>query len=655
MKTGKKSIQWRLVVIYVLVIVIVMQAVSFYLIDNIESMLENSFESTLSNTSKLLGQKLSNQLDKPEYYEPVLLDELRYQRPNPDLTSESQEYNILLFDSEFKIIFGPKESYWVDDLLLNLAENKKKYDSAIRQDPVSEVRYLNVAQEILNDEGDLEGYVYLIAAMEEQVYEKVKDIRDILLVGTGITLVISLVLSLALAQTITKPIKELTHSAAEMARGNFSQQIEVHSRDEIGQLGEMFNSMAEQLSQTLGEISNEKSKMDAIFTYMSNGVIAFDTTGEVLHINLKAKELLSLPEDEKNIVAEIIEKLEIEDILETVTSNRLIVKEIRLPFDGGRIVRVQQAPFKREEQLNGVIMVLEDITEQQKLERMRREFIANVSHELKTPLTNIQIRIQTLQEYLEQKKLSPNQLINEIQAGWKMLDYTEEEIADLLVHGATSEYDLTYQELKDLHVWQIAKLQESMLPIIEMEAQRMNKLVRDLLQLSQLDSELDGLHRVDFALNELVEDVANRMLSATKEKNISIKYTSDGEALVSADKDAIEQVLVNILSNAIKYSPPGKDIYVVLNKKGNFVRISTKDKGIGIPAQDLPRIFERFYRVDKARSRQMGGTGLGLAISKEIIEAHGGNIEIFSESGKGTEVVFTIPLKMQEGLSHGEN
>ncbi|MFP4456961.1 MAG: ATP-binding protein [Clostridia bacterium] len=648
MKTRKQSIQWRLVVIYVLVIVIVMQAVSFYLIDDIESMLANSFENTLNNTSKLLVQKLSNQLDNPEYYEPVLIDELRYQRPNPDLASDSSEYNILLFDEEFKMLFGPQESYWVDDLMLNLADSEQNYDSTIRQDPVSEVRYLNVAQEVTNEEGVTEGYVYIIAAMEDQVYDKVKDIRDILFVGTGITLIISLVLSLALAQTITKPIKELTHSAAEMARGNFSQQIEVHSNDEIGQLGEMFNSMADQLNQTLGEISNEKSKMDAIFTYMSNGVIAFDITGELLHINPRARELLVLPEDDENIVDEIVEKLEIEDISKTVNSNRLIIKEVRLPYDSGRIVRVQQAPFKREEQLNGVIMVLEDITEQQKLDRMRREFIANVSHELKTPLTNIQIRIQTLQEYLKHKDLTPNQLINEIHAGWKILNYSEDKIIETLPNDAKSEYDLTYEELKNLYIWQITKLQETMLPVIENETKRMNKLVRDLLQLSQLDSEQNGLNMVEFTFNDLVKDVSNRMASVAKEKDMNVNYKADGKAYVKADKDSMEQVLVNLLSNAIKYSQKSKDISVALRKKEKVVEVSVVDNGIGIPAQDLPRIFERFYRVDKARSRQMGGTGLGLAIAKEIIEAHGGKIEIFSEAGQGTEVVFTVPLKEQE-------
>jgi two-component system sensor histidine kinase VicK len=644
MRTRKQSIQWRLVAIYVLVIVAVMQAVSFYLIGDIEKMLENSFEQTLSNTSELLVQKLSNQLDVPEYYEPLLLDELKYQRPNPDLAPESQDYNILLFNSEFKMLFGPQESYWVDDLLLRVAEDDVDYQSSVKQEPISEIRYLNVAQKIRNEEGQVEGYIYIIAAMEEQVYSKVKDIRDILFVGTGITLVISLILSLALARTITKPIKELTHSAAEMARGNFSQQIEVHSGDEIGQLGEMFNSMADQLSQTLGEISNEKSKMDAIFTYMSNGVIAFDITGELLHINPRAKELLVLPEDSDNIVDELVDKLEIEDIHQAVNSNRLIIKEVRLPYDGGRIVRVQQAPFKREEQLNGVIMVLEDITEQQKLDRMRREFIANVSHELKTPLTNIQIRIQTLQEYLDQVELNPNELINAVRAGWRILGYSQDDIKNVFPEEAETEHDLTFNELKELYTWQIKKLQESMLPVIETETKRMNKLVRDLLQLSQLDSEQNGLNMVNFELNELVRDVSNRLDSVANKRNVSIDYVDGDSANVCADKDAIEQVLVNVLSNAIKYSHNNQNVHVELRKKSKVAEISVRDEGIGIPAQDLPRIFERFYRVDKARSRQMGGTGLGLAIAKEIMEAHGGKIEIFSEADKGTEVLFTVPL-----------
>jgi two-component system sensor histidine kinase VicK len=186
--------------------------------------------------------------------------------------------------------------FWVDDLIIATAPDGVTYQGNIRMNTDTNTRYQNSCMKIVGEDGLTQGYVYIIAAMEDQVYSKVDDIRGTLLMGTGITLVIALVLSLMLAQTITKPIVDLTFRAAEIARGNFSQQIVVESDDEIGQLGQMFNSMADQLSRTLGEISNEKSKMDAIITYMSNGVIAFDTAGELIHINPRAKELLVLPE-----------------------------------------------------------------------------------------------------------------------------------------------------------------------------------------------------------------------------------------------------------------------------------------------------------------------------------------------------------------------
>ncbi|QOR34164.1 HAMP domain-containing protein [Clostridium sp. 'deep sea'] len=656
LKRRSASIQWRLVFIYVLVIVVVMQAVSFYLISNIQKMLEGSFEKRIQDNSHVLANRLRDNISDTEYVSRIIEDELKYQRPNDDSSNAAvDKYNILLFNNEKKLIYGPSDDflYWSDDVLINAELSDDNYYTKIKKNVTDQnKRYLISCEKIVSDEITL-GYLYTIAAMENQVYKNVNQIRSTMLMGTMITLVISMILSLALAGTITKPIKQLTLSAAEMARGNFSQEIEVHSNDEIGHLGDMFNSMARQLSQTLGEISNEKSKMDAIFTYMSNGVIAFDINGELIHINPLAKELLVLPNKEAHLlVPEIIEKLEINKIEQTAKMDRLIVKEITLPYDGGRTIRMQQAPFKREKQHNGVIMVLEDVTEQQKLERMRREFIANVSHELKTPLTNIQVRIQTLQEYITEKKLTPIQLINIIKAGWRMLNINRDRVKQLLPGDAFDEYDLTYEQLKELYAWQIESIQRKMLPDIVSETTRMNKLVRDLLQLSQLDSEHVKFNKRRFSINSLLEQVVERMQATAKEKSTIITYEAKPDMPeVFADSDTIEQVAYNVLSNAIKYSPNDSEINVTLTREDSFAVVSIHDNGIGIPAEDLPRIFERFYRVDKARSRRLGGTGLGLSIAKEIIETHGGHIDIFSIMGEGTEVRFTLPfVKAVDGV-----
>ena len=642
-----KSIQWRLVFIYVLVIVVVMQAVSIYLISDISSMLENSFEESIAKTAALLVDKLVDRLDDTEYMNGIVGDEERYQRPNKDYSEgEIKDYGIYVLDADSKVIYGSDDmEFWVDDLIIATAPEGVTYQGSIRTNTDTNTRYQSSCMKIVGDDGKTQGYVYIVAAMEDQVYSKVNDIRRTLLMGTGITLVIALALSLMLAQTITRPIVDLTYRAAEIARGNFSQQIDVASDDEIGQLGNMFNSMASQLSQTLGEISNEKSKMDAIFTYMSNGVIAFDTAGELIHINPRAKELLVLPEGDQQVsLVDLIDRLAIDDIGAMVKSNRLSIREVTLPSAEGRIIRIQQAPFQREERLNGVIMVLEDITEQQKLERMRSEFLANVSHELKTPLTNIQIRVHALQDYLEEREMTPPQLLHAVNAGWRILDYTPEQVKATLPTDALDTYDLTLPQLRDLYQWQISEIQRKMLPVIEAETTRMNKLVHDLLQLSQLDSDQIELNKRSFMMQELVEEVVERMQTTAKKKQSTSELNVAEPCVpIVADHDAIEQVVVNIISNAIKYSPNHSKVVVDLTQDSQFVWVNIKDNGIGIPAQDLPRIFERFYRVDKARSRQLGGTGLGLAIAKQIIEAHGGAIDIHSELGQGTDVRFSIP------------
>ncbi len=646
MKKGKQSIQWRLVGIYVLVIVLVMQAVSIYLIRDIEKMLSDSFELTHRNTAQLLAQKLSGQLQNPEFYRPFLLDELRYQRSELDLETGQKQYNILLFDSEYMMLFGPEEGHYMDDLMLQARSSSTRYASAVRKDSDTGERYLNLVYTINNEAGVEEGGIYIIAGMEDQVFAKVRDIRDIMIFGTGITLIISLILSLALAQTITKPIKELTDSAAEMARGNFDQSIAVYSQDEIGQLGDMFNSMARQLSYTLEEISGEKAKMEAIFTYLSNGVIAFDTAGEVLHINPKAKELLQLENvNSFELLPLLVQKLGIEDL--ELTVNRPDSFRYELESEN-RILRVQQAPFKREEQLNGIIMVLEDITEQEALEKMRREFIANASHELKTPLTNIQLRVQALQDFIADTDRTPQQLINEIQAAWNMLGLTEEESCSRLPEGAETLYDLTMPELQELFSKQLNDLEKSILASIEEETQRMSKLVRDLLQLSLLDAEQRRFNFQIIESKDLLAHVIHRMQTAADDKDITLN--SDlCSAKIWGDRESLEQVTANIISNAIKYSHEGKSVDITSQIIDNDLVIEIKDCGIGIPKEDLPRIFERFYRVDKARSRGMGGTGLGLAIALEIVEAHGGTIEIESRYRHWTTVRVTLPLA--EGVS----
>ena len=341
------------------------------------------------------------------------------------------------------------------------------------------------------------------------------------------------------------------------------------------------------------EITNQKKQIETILLHLADGIIAFNMKGEIILINPAAKKLLSIaPED--NTFEDIFKKFEIEINMEkiiylenwTSTEQRIKVED--------KYINVFFAPFKNEDDRpNGVIAVVQDITEHVKLDNMRKEFIADVSHELKTPITSI-------------------------------MGY-----ADTLLEG---EYD--------------KETQEKFLNVIATEARRMAKLVTDLLTLSRYDNNKKKTQKEEFDLGDLVKKCQDKLGIEIKKKNhiVNCFVTADVPP-VYADKYDIERVVLNILTNSIKYTPDGGEIKIYVGFVYNDAYIKVFDNGIGIPEEDLTRIFERFYRVDKARTREMGGTGLGLSIAKEILDKNGGSIDIKSVVGQGTEVVIRIPTK----------
>lgn len=348
-----------------------------------------------------------------------------------------------------------------------------------------------------------------------------------------------------------------------------------------------------ELKDKLSEVSTKKNQIETILLHMTDGIIAFNMEGEIILINPAAKKFLSIsPED--NSFNDIFRKYEI-DInmekiiyLETWTST-----EKRFQVDD-RYVKVFFAPFKDEEDRpDGVIAVIQDITEHVKLDNMQKELVADVSHELKTPITSI-------------------------------MGY-----ADTLLEGG---YD--------------AETQEKFLNVIASESRRMARLVTDLLTLSRYDSNKKKTQKEAFDLGELVKKCQEKLAIQIKKKNHTVNcFVTADVPLVYADKDDIERVVLNIMTNSIKYTQDGGEIKIYVGFVYNDAYIKIFDNGIGIPEEDLSRIFERFYRVDKARTREMGGTGLGLSIAKEILDKNGGSIDIKSKVGEGTEVVIRIPTK----------
>ncbi len=416
----------------------------------------------------------------------------------------------------------------------------------------------------------------------------------------GLALIAALGIGLAMSRTITRPIMDIMHKAELITTGEFGQMLEVKSTDEIGNLTRTFNFMSTRLNDMLTEIAAEKRKVETVINHMSDGVLSFDRTGQALHVNHAASEMLGTlsknhsKNDQTLRFEDLVKKLGIQVTMADFTRTET-VKPLVVPIRD-RFVRFQFATFRDETgRLGGVIIVLQDITEEHRLENMRREFVANVSHELRTPLTSVK-------------------------------SYTE-----TLLDGAMHDPEIT---TRFLHV-------------INEETDRMVRLVRDLLLLSQHDSGL-ALTLTPVSPEALIRICLERLRHVAVEKQQKLEFsTSAGwssDIQVNGDRDRLEQLLLNIVGNAIKYTPQGGNVHVSVDKKGGEMAIHVQDSGIGIPKQDLNRVFERFYRVDKARSRQLGGTGLGLAIAKEIAHAHGGSIHAESEINRGTRITVRLPV-----------
>ena len=405
-------------------------------------------------------------------------------------------------------------------------------------------------------------------------------------------LIISVLLSFLLSKTLTTPIERLTEGAERVADGDFSHKIEVASRDEIGVLTGTFNDMAQQLKRTLEEVENERTKLGTLFLHMTDGVVAFSRDGTVIQSNPAAEQMLgrAIP----------IGGGESYDTLFSDVAPLQGVLAVEQPgyLDGerevdGRSLELLLTPFDQE-RLGGVLVVIHDVTEQRKTEEMRREFVANVSHELRTPLTNIRSYAETL---------------------------------------ADNAGDIPPETEKNF------------LGVILNESDRMTHIVQDLLTLSRFDSGRSELNLAPFDFGEAVRDVyqANRLEAQRHGHTMELELPGSLPEIVG-DRERILQVMMNVVSNSIKYTPDGGRIRLSAGVQGKRVWMEVTDNGIGIPKEDRGRIFERFYRVDKARSRESGGTGLGLSIAKEIVQRHHGTIALAPHEGPGTTIRLTLPI-----------
>ncbi|MEJ7542161.1 cell wall metabolism sensor histidine kinase WalK [Staphylococcus intermedius] len=598
-----QSLHTKLVIVYVLLIIIGMQIIGLYFTNSLEKEMTETFKTNISQNAKQIELGI----------EKIYADGNDSGNTQKDIQNLLNEYanrnemiEIRFIDKDQIIIATSKQSN-------RTIINQKANDSSIQ-------KALSLGQEnsdtVLKDYGEgkqrvwiknmpvvtgdgLIGDIYIESNIN-QVYDQLSNINQIFIVGTGISLIITVILGFFIARTITKPITDMRNQTVEMSKGNYTQRVKIYGNDEIGELALAFNNLSKRVQEAQANTESEKRRLDSVITHMSDGVIATDRRGRVRIINDMALKMLGKSKEEVSghFIFEVLD-LQDEFSLEELNENNDSVL-IDINEEEGIIARVNFSTIVQDTGfVTGYIAVLHDVTEQQQIERERREFVANVSHELRTPLTSMNSYIEALEE------------------------------------GA----------------WRDESIAPQFLSVTREETERMIRLVNDLLHLSKMDNETETITKEIVDFNMFINKIINRHEMTAKDTTF-VRDIPRETIFTEVDPDKMTQVFDNVITNAMKYSRGEKrvEFHVKHNPVHSRLTIRIKDNGIGIPINKVDKIFDRFFRVDKARTRKMGGTGLGLAISKEIVEAHNGRIWANSVEGQGTSIFITLPCeKIEEG------
>ncbi|HAR5890748.1 TPA: cell wall metabolism sensor histidine kinase WalK [Staphylococcus pseudintermedius] len=598
-----QSLHTKLVIVYVLLIIIGMQIIGLYFTNSLEKEMTETFKTNISQNAKQIELGI----------EKIYADGNDSGNTQKDIQNLLNEYanrnemiEIRFIDKDQIIIATSKQSN-------RTIINQKANDSSIQ-------KALSLGQEnsdtVLKDYGEGKQRVWIknmpvvtgdgmigdiyIESNINQVYDQLSNINQIFIVGTGISLIITVILGFFIARTITKPITDMRNQTVEMSKGNYTQRVKIYGNDEIGELALAFNNLSKRVQEAQANTESEKRRLDSVITHMSDGVIATDRRGRVRIINDMALKMLGKSKEEVSghfifDVLDLRDEFSLEELNENNDSVLIDINE-----EEGIIARVNFSTIVQDTGfVTGYIAVLHDVTEQQQIERERREFVANVSHELRTPLTSMNSYIEALEE------------------------------------GA----------------WRDESIAPQFLSVTREETERMIRLVNDLLHLSKMDNETETITKEIVDFNMFINKNINRHEMAAKDTTF-VRDIPRETIFTEVDPDKMTQVFDNVITNAMKYSRGEKrvEFHVKHNPVHSRLTIRIKDNGIGIPINKVDKIFDRFFRVDKARTRKMGGTGLGLAISKEIVEAHNGRIWANSVEGQGTSIFITLPCeKIEEG------
>lgn len=561
-----------------------------YLRGALEDALLQSVRTDLHVRVKLIAREVSDaRAGSPEEWQLLAQD-----------LGKRAEARVTLIDLDGKV-FGDSDVTWaelprvenhrgrpeVDAALMGRTGESVRHSTTVRQ------RMLYMAEPFQRD--GKPGGVARVALSLARVDGAVADLRRLALIAALLAIAVAVVLSSAAAQLVWRDARSLTEAARRMADGDLATRTRRSGTDELGELGRALDALASSLSSTLSELRSERDRVSGILSGMQEGVLLLDREGRVALVNPALCEMLLLPSDAQGKTPlEVIRHAQLKALLDDVIeSDEPHSRDIEVGGIKPRRLLVRAAPLAGEQ--GGTLAVFVDVTDMRRLETMRRDFVANVSHELRTPVTAIRSAAETLDTALEKDPEAARRFVE----------------------------------------------------IIDRNAERLRELVEDLLDLSRIESQT---YKLAFASLEL-ESIATHVIDLFRERadKKRIRLVSDRPAAlpkVCVDPKALDHVLTNLIDNAVKYCPTGTTVTVSALAEGDLVRVTVADDGPGIEPRHLPRLFERFYRVDAGRSRELGGTGLGLSIVKHLVEAMGGSARVESTLGSGTQFSFTLRTEM---------
>lgn len=607
-----QSIRFKIALVLTLMLLLTLELVGAVFVRQLESQNLNNFKQQITLPS-YVNNALATQLNRTNTQ--------KANRRIQQILSEVNNNNI----SEIRVVDTKTEIRGTSNANNQGIVGQRSEDSAIKNTLLNgrshteniydnnNRYYVSVVPLFTTNGNNLVGAIYMRANLEG-VYRTVNNISLIYVSAALLAIVLGIGLSILISREITAPIEEMRQQTMRIARGDFSGQVRVTDNDELGQLAGAVNNLSVRVEESQEASESERRRLNSVLSHMSDGVIATNRNGYISIINQTALQMLNYDDDDAMIGQSIIDVL---NIRSEYSVRQLVDEQQHILIDmskgdqnnnDGLILNAYFSPIQRESGfVSGLVCVLHDVTSQQKEERERKEFVSNVSHELRTPLTSVKSYVEALTD------------------------------------GA----------------WQDKEVAPQFLKVVQDETDRMIRMINDLLNLSRMDSGTAKLDLEYVNINELFNYILDRfdMIIKKEEEDGTvqkrytiIRHIAKKDLWVEIDADKFTQVIDNIMNNAVKYSPDGGVITARLVETNRHVILSISDQGLGIPRKDLGHIFDRFFRVDKARSRKQGGTGLGLAISKEVVNMLGGSIWVDSVEGKGSTFYISLPyIPYEEG------